>query len=174
MTNFDGKIKGDLIELLKLSGGLIAVVNGLWLLAVEEVFGNAEAVRLDIQVWKRYAHAFVKRIRNGLGLSGSDVDGIRELIELDPMLLMSEYEISHLSKDRLFLRVNRCSLQEAITRSGGTEFVCTSSTRLHFRNIAREVDPKVTVHSIKLPPRGSPDGACCERLFEMREKQCKS
>ncbi|MBP1732384.1 MAG: hypothetical protein H6Q55_2813 [Deltaproteobacteria bacterium] len=92
---------------------------------------------------------------------------MRQVIEADPSFLINDYEISHLSRDRMFLRVNRCPILEAMEKSGRKEFMCEKTTGFYFRNIARELEARMTIHAIRLPPRNSPDEACCEWLFEV-------
>jgi len=162
------KTKGDLIDLLELSGGCVSAMDGLWFLAVEEAFGNAEAVKLDMKVREKYTHVLVKRLKRQLNLSGSGIEKIAQIIETDPSFLTNDYEISRLSRDRMFLRVNRCTVLEAMERCGRKEFMCEKTTGSYFRNIAREIEAKVSVHAIKLPPRNSSDEVCCEWLFEAR------
>ena len=41
--------KEDLLKLLQLSGSLIAALDGLWFLAVEDRFGYPEAIKLDVK-----------------------------------------------------------------------------------------------------------------------------
>jgi len=167
MINLSAKTKNDLLDLLRMSGGFINAMDGLWFLAVEEAYGNAEAAKLDIKVRERYTHVLVKRVKRDRGLSGSGIEMMRQVIEADPSFLINDYEISHLSRDRMFLRVNRCPILEAMEKSGRKEFMCEKTTGFYFRNIARELETKVTVHAIRLPPRNSPDEACCEWLFEV-------
>lgn len=162
------RTKSDFMDRLRLSGGLISAIDGLWFLAVEEASGTVEAMRLDMKVRERYVHILVKRMRRDLGFSLSGIDGIRQVIEADPVFLANEYEISHLSRDRMFVRINQCPLLEAMERAGRTNYVCETTTALYFQNVAREIEPNVAVHAIKLPPRGSPDEAACEWLFEVR------
>ena len=168
MINPSSKTKNDLLDLLKMSGGFISAMDGLWFLAVEEAFGNAEAVKLDIKVREKYTHVLVKRVKGQLGLSGSGIEMMRQVIETDPSFLTNDYEISHLSRDRMFLRVNRCPVLEAMEKCGRKEFMCEKTTGFYFRNIATEIEAKVTVHAIKLPPRNSSDEVCCEWLFEAK------
>jgi hypothetical protein len=166
MIKAASRTKGDLFDLLILSGGFISAMDGLWFLAVKEAHGDAEAMRLDLDVRERYAHLLAKRVRRQLEPSGSGIEMVRQVIEMDPSFLANEYEISHLSKDRMFLRVNRCVVLEAMERSGRKELLCEATTGSYFRSIARELEAEVSVHPIKLPPRNSPDEACCEWLFE--------
>ena len=41
--------KEDLLKLLQLSGSLIAALDGLWFLAVEDRFGYPEAIKLRVK-----------------------------------------------------------------------------------------------------------------------------
>ena len=166
MIKAPSRTKGDLFDLLMLSGGFISAIDGLWFLAVKEAYGNAEAMRLDLKVRERYAHVLVKRVKSQLEPSGSGIEMVRQVIEMDPSFLTNEYEISHLSKDRMFLRVNRCAVLEAMERSGRKQLTCQATTGSYFRSIARELKAEISVHAIKLPPRNSLDEACCEWLFE--------
>jgi hypothetical protein len=157
----------NLLKLLQLSGGLIAAMDGLWFLTVEEKFGNSEAIKLDKKVWEKYIHILVKRMRNAFGLLQTGIGGIKEIIELDPLFLINDYEIPEFSKERMILRVNRCPVLESMEKAGRKKFVCESTTGLYFKNIAKEIDNKVSVHPLKLPPRNFPEDVCCEWLFEL-------
>lgn len=155
-----------LLERMRLSGGLISAMDGLWFLTVEKALGNAEAIKLDKKVWQKYIHVYVKRTRKTFALSGSGIDCLKQLIELDPLFSVNDYEISRLSDNGMFIRVNVCSTLMAMEKAARTKPVCETTTGIYFRNMAREVDPGITVHAMKLPPRRSPDEACCEWLFE--------
>lgn len=160
--------KEQLNKLLRLSGGLIAAMDGLWFLAVEEEFGNHEAIRLDIRVWEKYLHVLVKRMRNVLGVTLDGVKSIRKIIETDPLFLMNDYEISEPSTDTMLLVVKRCSVLEAMERAGRKKYICESTTGLYFKNLAREIDPKIVVHPLRLPPRRSPAEPSCKWLFKFQ------
>lgn len=160
--------KEQLKRLLQLSGGLIAAMDGLWFLAAEEEFGNHEAIRLDKKVWEKYLHVLVKRMRNVLGVTPDGVKGIRKIIETDPLFLTNDYAISEPSNNTMLLVVNRCSVLEAMERAGRKKYVCESTTGLYFNNLAREIDPKIVVRPLKLPPRRSPEDLCCKWLFRLQ------
>ena len=91
-----------------------------------------------------------------------------QVIEKDPSFLINDYEISHLSRDRLFLRVNRCATLEAMERSGRKEFGCEGTAGSCFRAIAKEIGDRIAAHAIRLPPGNLRHEACCEWLFETR------
>jgi len=116
-------------------------------------------------VWEKYAHIVVKRMKDKIGLSKTGIEGIKELIGFDPLLLNLDYEIPELSEKTMLLRVNKCPVLEAMERAGRKTFVCESTTGLYFRNIAKEIDPQVVVSPLRLPPRVSPKDVCCEWLF---------
>jgi len=158
----------QLQRLLRLSGGLIAAMDGLWFLAVEEEFGNHDAIRLDRIVWERYLHVLVKRMRNVLGVTPDGVKGIRKIIETDPLFLTNDYAISEPSSNTMLLVVNRCSVLEAMERAGRKKYVCESTTGLYFKHLAREIDPNIIVRPLRLPPRRSHEDLCCKWLFELQ------
>jgi hypothetical protein len=143
-------------------------MDGLWFLTVEEEFGYSVAIGLDIKVWEKYAHIVVKRIGETFGLSNSGIEGIRELIEFDPLFLNFNYEIREFSSEKMVLRINKCPVLEAMEKAGRKKFVCETTTGLYFKNIARQLNPLVVVHPLKLPPRKSPQGVCCEWLFKVQ------
>lgn len=159
--------KEDLIRLLRFSGGLLTAMDGLWFLAVEAELGNSDAVKLDIRVWEKYAHVLVKRIRNEFGLSGAGIPQIRQLVELDPLFLNLDYDIPEFSEERMILRVTRCPVLEAMEKAGRTKFICESTTGLYFNNVAKEIDARIKVSSLRLPPRSSPRDVCCEWLYQI-------
>jgi hypothetical protein len=137
-------------------------------LTAEEKFGYSVAIELDIKVWEKYAHVVVKRIKETFGLSNSGIEGVKKLIECDPLFLNFNYEIREFSKQKMVLRINKCPVLEAMERAGRKKFICETTTGLYFRNIARELNPLLVVHPLKLPPRESPQGICCEWLFEVK------
>jgi len=168
MADLSSRSKGDLVALLKMSGELIKAKDEFWFLAVQEAFGKEKAVKLSDKVRERYTHLLVKRCRKQFGLSGSGIEMMRQVLEKDPCFLINDYEISHLSQDRWFLRVNRCTTLEAMKRSGGKEFVCEGPTGSCFRDIAKEIGNGIALHAIKSSPGNSRPEACCEWLFEAR------
>lgn len=161
--------KEQLEKLLRLSGGLIAAIDGIWFLAVEEAFGNEKAVELDRWVWERYMHVLVKRIKNIFGISAEGMNGIKEIIENDPLFLINDYEFPEFSEKKMVLRINRCPVLEAMERQGRKRFVCESTTGLYFKNLAKEIDANIVVHPLKLPPRESPEDISCEWLFKLQD-----
>ena len=169
MTDINIQNKEKLKELLQLSGGLIAAIDGIWFLAVEEVFGNDRAVELDKRVWERYIHVLVKRMKNIFGISTEGMRGIKEIIENDPLFLINDYEFPEFSEKKMALRINRCPVLEAMERQGRKTYVCESTTGLYFKNLAKEINPKIVVHPLKLPPRESPEDICCKWLFQLQD-----
>jgi hypothetical protein len=160
--------KEDLLKLLELSSGLIAALDGLWFLTVEGEYGHSQALRLDVKVWEKYAHIVVKRMRRMLGLSKKGIEGLKEFIAFDPLLLIFDYQVVACSDKRMLLRMNRCPVLEAMERTGREKSVCESTTGLYFKNLGKEIDPRLVVHPLKLPPRDSPQDVCCEWLFELQ------
>jgi hypothetical protein len=168
MADLSSRSKGDLLALLKMSGELIKAMDGLWFRVVQEAHGQEDAVKLSDEVRERYTLMLVKRSRKRFGRSGSDIERMVQVLETDPSFVINDYEISHLSQDRLFLRVNRCATLEAMERSGRKELVCDGANGSCFRNIAKEIGASLAMHAIRLPPRNSRQEACCEWLFEAR------
>ena len=166
MGDLSLRSKGDLLALLKMSSELIKAMDEFWFRVVQEAYGKGNAVKLNDKVRERYTHLLVKRSREQFGLSGSGIEMMMQVIETDPSFLINDYEISHLSPDRLFVRVNRCATVEAMEMSGRKEVGCEGTTGSCFRNMAKEIGDSIAVHAIRLPPRNSRHEACCEWLFE--------
>ena len=166
MTNLSSRSRSDLLALLRVSCGFVSEMDSLWFLAMQESYGREEAVKFTIRVRERYTQMLVKRVKNQLGLSGSGIEMMRQVIEADPFFLANDYEISHLSRDRMFLRVNMCASVDGMERPRRKELMCEATTAAYFRNLAKEIEAKVTVHAIRVPPGNSPDEPCCEWLFE--------
>lgn len=156
-------------KLLQLSGGLIAAIDGLWFLTVEKEFCNNEAIRLDKKVWKKYVHVLVKRMRNLMGITPEGIKEIRKIIEIDPLFSTIDYEISEPSNNTVLLAINRCPVLEAMEKAGREKYVCESTTGLYFRNLAKEIDPKIIVYALKLPPRKYLEDMCCKWLFQRED-----
>jgi len=155
----------NLLGLLKLSGRLLMVMDGLWFLAVEKELGYSNAVRLDGVVWRKYVHSLVKTVK-GMFCLQQGIEGLREIIEVDPLNLNLTYEITEFSSRRMILTVTQCAALEAMERMGRKELVCGTTTGLYFRNLAREVDPRIVVEALKLPPRDG-EKECCKWRFRI-------
>lgn len=156
----------NLEKLAELSGRLLTAIDGLWFLAVEKEFGYSDAIKLDQVVWEKYVHILVKTAKRMFPLVKQGLEGLREIIELDPLNLNLTYSITSHSSRGMILTVTRCKVLEAMERMARKEIVCGTTTGLYFRNLAREVDPRIVVEPLKLPPRcGEKD--CCKWRFEM-------
>jgi hypothetical protein len=169
MIKPNAKIENDPAKLLKLCVDLVAEMWELWFMVTEETFGHAEAVKLEVKAWEEYFRVFAERMKQLITSDGPALEVLSQLIQLDPIFCLSGCEISHLSKNRMFLRINKCLLLEIAEHSGRGAHRCETAEIVHFGNLAKEVNPNVTVHVIKLPPRNSPDEACCEWLFEIND-----
>ena len=168
MVDLSSRSKADLAALLKMSGEFIKAMDELWFLVVREAYGKGNAVKLSDMVRERYTRRLVTRSKKQFGLAGSALERMMQVLETDPCFLINDYEISHLSRDRLFLRVNRCAALDAMGKPGRKEFVCEGTTGSCFKDLAKEIGDSIAVHAIRLPSGNSRHEACCEWLFESR------
>lgn len=147
-------------QLEELRLGALTAIDGLWFLEVESAHGFEEALRLDLEVWKKYGLVILKRMARmlGLDLSGGgppDLKTVNFLMEnicrIDGTECRGEVRDG---KDILF-RVTRCSWWENLRNAGREKVVpCEDIDNTIFRHWLRAVDPSLDFEITASLPRG--------------------
>ena len=161
--------KEELIKRVRLSAEISIAVDGIWFMAVEEEIGYDRALEMDIDVWKRYVPVSVKRAKKYFDIAASGLQGIKDMIKLDPLWLSIDLEFPEDTPKRLVFQVNRCPALEAQERMGREELTCEPVEVAYLTALAEAVDPRIKLTTLKVPPRESPDEICCKWLFTLEE-----
>ena len=159
--------KETLTELLKLYGELFAAIDGFWYLAVKERNNNENALACDLWVWEKYIHYELKRIVNVLNISGNDVVALMKALQLSPWFTHQTFEVGLKGKNHAILTVTRCNTLEALEKENGERIgtICGTVDPFVFKKYAEFFNPEIKVKPLKLPPRQSKQGICCQWEF---------
>jgi hypothetical protein len=137
--------------------------DGLWFQAVEARYGLEEAIRLDAEVWGRFAAVEAQRIMKRLGLSpGGGIPALVQALRHRLYALLNEQEIAEESPTRCVFRMRTCRVQDARKRKGMADFPCKPVGIVEFGTFAKTVDPRIRVRCVSCPPdRSEEDSWCC-------------
>lgn len=155
----------ELLRRVLLAADLASAIDGLWFLAAERSEGFEKALQMDVEVWERYASVFLKRVRKYFPLPTGGLEGLRQIMLLDPLWLPVEYELIRDRTDRLILEVKGCPFLEAMERMGRSRLTCEPVETAYLTALARSVDPGIRVRPLLLPPRQEPTEVCCRWQF---------
>ena len=138
---------------------------------MEELFGYDAAVKVDINVWKKYAKIEVRRINKNFKIKTCGIPAIIEIFKLSPTYFSFKYEVPVLTEKRAVLRVTSCPPLQSMERANRSDYVCESVGTVYFSSFAKAVEPRTKVRCLKIPPRSSSNEVCCEWEFELEDHQ---
>ena len=170
MQDLESLSREELIKKLKLAMEVSTAVDGIWFMSAEEENGFDKALELDIRVWERYPKVLKKRLGKYYELKKEGLEGIREMIELDPMMIPIDFEFTQPDESSLIFKVIKCPALEAMERIGRKNYTCEPVETAFLKNMAKLFDERIQVMALRLPPRKKPNDVCCEWLFTLDEK----
>ncbi|NPV93264.1 MAG: hypothetical protein HPY50_21100 [Firmicutes bacterium] len=169
MDKFENRSRQELIDLLRMYAGNAITIDGLWFSILEERIGLEETVKIDEEVWGRYAAVEARRIKQALNITGRDVKALAAV--LDFQLWCSapgfKYEITQSGEDRLTFIVQECRSQRGRILSGKGEYPCKTVNTAIFREIVREVNPDFEFRCVYCPPDPHPEDTWCRWEFQL-------
>ncbi len=167
MHKYEDLSREELEKRTSLASELAIALDGLWFLAVEKSEGFDRALEMDIDVWEKYFSIFIKRLKKYYNLKLNGLEGIKEIIRLDPLWDSIEYEMFDESTGRLVFQVTSCPALDSMLKMNRDELTCHTIEPLAMEKLARVVDPRIKVQALKMPPKESPDDICCKWLFSL-------
>lgn len=157
----------ELRELLRITAKNWLTVDGLWFTGVEDRFGLAAAVELDVRMWRRQAVAEAHRLKRFLrGRRG--LEAVLRIVELMSWALsgLFDWEVERRPGAVVFT-VRRCWPQEERVRQGRPVFPCRETGVAMWEGIAEVVAPEVRARCLFCPPGDRPPEAWCS--WELKE-----
>lgn len=156
-------------ELDEMRKEALIAVDGLWFLEAERRCGFEAALEADLEVWRRYALIFLRRLLKRAGISPAP--GERPGMELVWLFLRTLCRVDGTEcsgeirgGDELIMEVRRCPWWENLKRAGREGLVpCERVDDAIFANAVRSLDPSISMEIKRSFPRG--DDRCSFRFL---------
>ncbi|MFC2002683.1 DUF6125 family protein [Chloroflexota bacterium] len=157
------------LELLKLSSRLYIGLDGFWYFAVQEKFGNDEALACDIKAWERTAKYEMAKLTKQLNIQGNDVVALMKALQLTPWYWTIKSRIEIENQISAVLTVTYCPTLNALEKEGeGRESqICDEVEHKVFKAYASFFSPDVEIKCLKSPLGRSKDDICCQWRFKL-------
>jgi len=168
--DLEGLTKEELIKMIKTYSRLFLALDGFWFLECENELGYDKALKIDLDVWKKYFPYEARYIRKKLDLKKENIPGIIETLKYTAFApCMSKVQINEASEERGDIGFYGCPSLLAMERSGRTDFTCNEAECI-FEEYSKEFAPDLQCKMIGGPPRKSSEDVSCQWEFTKRKK----
>jgi len=145
-------------------------VDGLYFLGIEEQFGTEAATEIDRKVWEAMGKIEARRLKEFLGLNGSDIPSMIKALRFSGWALDLEDKEIVVEKEKAIVRNIRCRVQNTRITKGLDEFPCKKVRWGFLKSFAREFNPDIIVDCNVCPPDEHPSDLWCEWEFKIKKK----
>ena len=145
-------------------------VDGLYFLGIEEQFGTEVATEIDRRVWEAMGKIEARRLKEFLGLNGSDIPSMIKALRFSGWALDLEDKEIVVEKEKAIVRNIRCRVQNTRITKGLDEFPCKKVRWGFLKSFAREFNPDIIVDCNVCPPDEHPSDLWCEWEFKIKKK----
>lgn len=145
-------------------------VDGLYFLGIEEQFGTEAATEIDRKVWEAMGKIEARRLKEFLGLNGSDIPSMLKALRFSGWALDLEDKEIVVEKEKAIVRNIRCRVQNTRITKGLDEFPCKKVRWGFLKSFAREFNPDIIVDCNVCPPDEHPSDLWCEWEFKIKKK----
>jgi hypothetical protein len=136
--------------------------------ALLDIVGQEEYNEINGQIWAELGRAS-KQIADDLGLAGADAKSAAETVMSVAVVAMGpevKFEIVEATAEKAVLRSTGCPWWNRMKELGISDNLCSSGDSAWCDNLAKSLNPKVTVTLTKAKPRGDP---YCEWVYELQK-----
>ena len=160
-----------LAELLRVYSQLYIAMDGFWYLAVMERSGNEEALACDLLAWEKVCKYEMAKVTKYLNIQGNDVIALMKAMQIAPWFHKIKCEVDIKDSNNATMTVTHCPTLEALEKEGGgrESQICGIVEPKVMKGYASFFNPRIEPRPIKLPPRKSKDGICCQWEFTLEE-----
>lgn len=159
-----------LIDMLKMFSQNALVLDGCWFQAVEDEYGQEQAVELDTKAWTRYAAIEAKRIMKTFNIAEKGTSALATALNYQIWVHARNilWDIPEVTENRIVLNVTDCGIQRARIKNGRGEFPCKGVGIALFREFAKAIDPSFSLNCLVCPPDEHPDDLWCSWDFRLK------
>lgn len=131
--------------------------DGLWFQAIEKNLGIENAVKCDIEAWKKLTVMEANRIMALLDIKpGGGLDALEECIKYRLYAFLNEQEIIRSDENTLIFRMKECRVQASRQKKGMEFFQCKPVALIEYGDFAKTIDPRIKTKCIGCPPDDVP------------------
>lgn len=143
----------QLIGLIDIYSKNWLAMDGVWFQAVETRSGMEEAMRCDIDAWKRWTVIEARRLKYFLGLDNHPgLEGLRKALGLRFYGNLNRHEIKYEEDGALILRNYDCRVQTARRRGGMELHPCKRVAVYEYSLFAKEIDERIETECVSCYP----------------------
>ncbi len=143
-------------------------MDGLWFLAVENMFGMDAALQCDNRVWGQFAPSEAQKIMKRCGITGhGGLDALENALKNRMYRFINPQSVTRPDDYTLILSVGTCHVQSARTRKNLPPFHCKEIGMTEYSLFARTVDRRIRTECIIAPPESAGKGCACSWKFTM-------
>jgi hypothetical protein len=143
-------------------------MDGLWFLAVEEMFGMDAALQCDNRVWEQFAPSEARKIMKRCGIAGhGGLDALENALKNRMYRFINPQSITRPDDHTLILSVLTCHVQSARRRKNLLPFHCKEIGMTEYSLFARTIDPRIMTECITTPPESAGKDCACSWKFTM-------
>jgi hypothetical protein len=163
--------KEELIEVVRMYAGNATTIDGLWFSLKEEESGLEDAVKMDVEVYRRYCSIEARRIKKTLGIAGNGTEALAKVLSFQIWAHAKgmDYDIPEITDKKVIFNFTDCRPQKARIRSGRGEFPCKPVGIAAFEDFAREINQKFKLRCLLCPPDEHPDDLWCSWEFTLSD-----
>ena len=146
------------------------VVDGLYFLGIEELYGTEIAAQIDAYVWTVMGKIEARKLREFFGITGTDIPSMMKTLQYTTWALDLEDKEIIIKKDSALIRNIRCRVQNTRKNKGLKEFGCKPVRFGFLKAFAKEFNQDIVVKCTICPPDEHPEELWCQWEFTYKEK----
>jgi len=144
--------------------------DGLWFQSIEAEHGMEDAIRHDIDAWRKFTVLEAKRIMEFLGLpANGGLDALARALRFRLYAFINVQEIIRPDDKTLIFRMNDCRVQSARKRKGLPDFPCKPVGIEEYTLFAATIDSRIKTRCLACPPDAHPEEFWCGWEFILQE-----
>jgi hypothetical protein len=165
-NRIDELSREELLKLTKVYAKNWLAHDGSWFLSIEEKYGLAETIAIDIESWRKFTVIEAARLIEFLQLGeNSGVPGLKKALAFRLYASLNEDEIVITDENTLEYRVKTCRVQQARRRKKLADFPCRPVGQIEYSLFAKAIDGRFTTEVVSCPPEVTrPDHYCIWRF----------
>jgi len=144
--------------------------DGLWFQAIERQHGIDEAIKLDIEAWKRQTVLEARRIMSLLQIEpGGGMDALETCLKYRMYAFLNEQHVERPDKRTLVFYMDSCRVQRAREEKKLTFFPCKKVGIPEYSLFAETVDKRIKTECVGCPPDPTGPGWHCAWKFTIED-----